>query len=243
MPDPILTERIFETSLDLILVTDKFGKFVRVSPSAREILGYDPKEMTGHIASDFLYPADLNPTRDQMRLVRGTGKSSTFDCRYVHKNGNIVSLVWKGVWVEEIEQYFFIGRQQSKGWFLSLSDLDATDGFQISKGLFALSLFIAYYFSIGSSATLEIRHVLEVVNGQAPYWAAFMLIYSLTCFLCIFWKSRWFQFMVSVISVVIWIWMGSVTLLSPKYIAAAGIYELMLGVGSVVLLYFHGRRF
>ena len=34
--------RIFETSQDLILVTDTFGRFVQVSPSSMTILGYRP---------------------------------------------------------------------------------------------------------------------------------------------------------------------------------------------------------
>ena len=38
------TERIIETSQDLIHVTDSYGKFVRISPSATAVLGYQPEE-------------------------------------------------------------------------------------------------------------------------------------------------------------------------------------------------------
>ena len=51
--------RIFETSLDLILVTDRKGNFVRVSPSSAEILGYQPDEMVGRSATGFVHPDDL----------------------------------------------------------------------------------------------------------------------------------------------------------------------------------------
>ena len=61
--------RIFETSLDLILVTDPQGNFVRVSPSSMtEILGYQPEEMIGHTAVGFLHPDDLESTRKEMRI-------------------------------------------------------------------------------------------------------------------------------------------------------------------------------
>jgi PAS domain-containing protein len=38
--------RLFETSLDLILITDRKGDLVRVSPSSLATLGYRPDEMT-----------------------------------------------------------------------------------------------------------------------------------------------------------------------------------------------------
>src|SRR5262249_38973478 len=40
-----INERIFETSLDLILVVDSKGNFLRVSPSSAAILGYAPGEL------------------------------------------------------------------------------------------------------------------------------------------------------------------------------------------------------
>ena len=53
--------RLFDTSLDLILVTDRQGRFLRVSPSAKAILDYRPEEMVGHIGIDFIHPDDLIP--------------------------------------------------------------------------------------------------------------------------------------------------------------------------------------
>src|SRR5580704_7847957 len=62
-----INRRIFETSLDLILVCDKRGTLSRISPSVRRILGYDPAEMVWRSAKDFLYPPDLDNTREEMR--------------------------------------------------------------------------------------------------------------------------------------------------------------------------------
>jgi len=39
--------RIFDTSLDLILIVDRKGRFLQVSPSAMSILGYEPEELIG----------------------------------------------------------------------------------------------------------------------------------------------------------------------------------------------------
>ena len=56
-------QRIFETSQDLILVTDPVGTFVQVSPSSASIIGYRPEEMVGHSATEFIHPGDLESTR------------------------------------------------------------------------------------------------------------------------------------------------------------------------------------
>src|SRR5712691_1613362 len=108
-----INQRIFDTSLDLILVVDRRGTLIRVSPSARLILGYDPGEMIGRSARLFLYPPDLDNTRAEMRLARRGKSMRNFECRYVHKSGRVVPLSWMGVWSEPEEQHFFIGRDIS----------------------------------------------------------------------------------------------------------------------------------
>ena len=109
-----INQRIFDTSLDLILVVDKHGNFLRVSPSSYAILGYAPEEMVGHNGIEFVYPDDLESTRGEMRLARHGGLSRTFQCRYSHKHGHPVPLAWTGLWSEPDGQYFFIGRDMSE---------------------------------------------------------------------------------------------------------------------------------
>ena len=102
--------RIFETSHDLILVTDTAGNFVQVSPSALTIIGYDPTEMVGHSAAEFIHPDDLENTRDEMRTARRGQNKRNFETRYIHKDGHAISLNWTGTWSEPVRRHFFIGR-------------------------------------------------------------------------------------------------------------------------------------
>jgi PAS domain S-box-containing protein len=105
-----INQRIFDTSLDLILVVDRRGNFLRVSPSSLAILGYAPDELIGSSARGFVHPDDLESTREHMRAARRGRLTRNFECRYVHKNGRAVMLAWKGIWSEPDGQYFFIGR-------------------------------------------------------------------------------------------------------------------------------------
>ncbi len=103
-------QRVFETSQDLILVTNTYGTFVQVSPSSMAILGYRPDEMIGHSAVEFIYPDDLESTRQEMRAARHGHHMRNFQTRYVHKDGHVVNLSWMGTWSEPVRRHFFVGR-------------------------------------------------------------------------------------------------------------------------------------
>jgi diguanylate cyclase (GGDEF)-like protein/PAS domain S-box-containing protein len=102
--------RLFETSLDLILITDRQGNVAQVSPSSAAILGYQPEEMLGCNAGTFVFPDDLEATRNEMRSARRGLHTRSFETRYLHKDGRVVTLAWTGVWSEAEQQHFFIGR-------------------------------------------------------------------------------------------------------------------------------------
>jgi len=102
--------RIFETSNDLILVTDTGGNFIQVSPSVTAILGYQPSDMIGHSAVEFIHPDDLEHTRKEMRAARRGQSKRSFETRYVDNKGKAVALNWTGTWSEPVQRHFFIGR-------------------------------------------------------------------------------------------------------------------------------------
>jgi PAS domain S-box-containing protein len=123
-------QRIFDTSQDLILVTDTAGNFVQVSPSSRTILGFEPSEMVGHSAVDFIHPDDLDNTRSEMRSARRGQQTRSFEARYWHKDGTAVTLNWVGTWSEPVRRHFFIGRdvtekQAAEAQFRQAQKMDA----------------------------------------------------------------------------------------------------------------------
>jgi PAS domain S-box-containing protein len=102
--------RLFETSLDLIVVADSQGLFIQISPSALAILGYRPEEMIGRQGTGFVHPDDADIARTEMRRARRERVTRVFECRYVHKDGHPVTLQWTGVWSEPERRHFYIGR-------------------------------------------------------------------------------------------------------------------------------------
>jgi PAS domain S-box-containing protein len=91
-------------------VTDTAGNFIQVSPSVTAILGYQPSDMIGHSAVEFIHPDDLEHTRREMRAARRGQSKRNFETRYVNKEGKAVALNWTGTWSEPVHRHFFIGR-------------------------------------------------------------------------------------------------------------------------------------
>ena len=123
-------QRIFETSQDLILVTDGYGNFIQVSPSVKDILGYSPEDMIGHSATEFIHPDDLEKTRDEMRAARRGAVKRSFEARYYHYDGHEVTLNWMGTWSEPVKRHFFIGRdltekQAAEAQFRQVQKMDS----------------------------------------------------------------------------------------------------------------------
>jgi PAS domain S-box-containing protein len=103
-------QRIFETSQDLILVTDSIGNLMQVSPSATAILGYQPDQMIGRSAAEFVHADDLDTARAEMRFARRGQQKRNFEARCRHEDGHLVILNWLGTWSEPARRHFFIGR-------------------------------------------------------------------------------------------------------------------------------------
>ncbi len=129
--------QIFDNSLDLILVTDRKGTFVSVSPSSLEILGYRPDEMVGHSAVEFILADDLENTRREMRMARKGRAMRNFECRYVHRDGRIVALTWSGVWSEPVQKHFFSGRDVTER---KLAEEELRDSERMARGVIDTAL-------------------------------------------------------------------------------------------------------
>ena len=106
--------RLFASSLDLILIVDREGTVIDISPSAEAILGYRPEEMIGRKGAALLHPGDLERAHEEMRAARQGRATRNFDCRYVHRDGRIVPLTLSGAWLELEQRYFFIGRDMTE---------------------------------------------------------------------------------------------------------------------------------
>ncbi|MEZ0371261.1 MAG: CheR family methyltransferase [Candidatus Sericytochromatia bacterium] len=87
---------MIENSFDGIVICDKYGLFIYVSPSIERMLGFETHEMIHHHSSEFIHPEDLGKMGQLFsRLVAGPEQASQIQWRQRHKDG-----AWR--WLEGV---------------------------------------------------------------------------------------------------------------------------------------------
>lgn len=87
-------QKIFDTSLDIICTLDEDGVFRTVSKVSEKTWGYSPDELIGKKYIDFVYDEDRPATLKYERLVISGEQETSFENRYVHKNGSLIPMLW-----------------------------------------------------------------------------------------------------------------------------------------------------
>lgn len=87
---------LIEKGSDVIAVTTDVATFTYISPSVKNVLGYEPAELLGAYAGGLCHPDDFTPVYSQMeQLLLVPGISISTEARAKHKSGH-----W--IWVEVI---------------------------------------------------------------------------------------------------------------------------------------------
>lgn len=104
--------RLFDTSVDLIVVLDRDRLIRRISRSCTTILGYEPSEVMDRYGGDFVFTDDVSILRGEMEKAVMDSESAVrnFECRFRHRDGHLVSIEVSAVWSSEVERFFLTGR-------------------------------------------------------------------------------------------------------------------------------------
>ena len=81
-----------ENSADVICTHSPSGEYDFVSPSISALTGYEPAELQGHSAEQFIYPEDRSIYKGMIEHSGSDSVSDTFQYRFLAKNGEYVWL-------------------------------------------------------------------------------------------------------------------------------------------------------
>ena len=99
---------------DAVCVVNLEGIFLHVSASFRRILGYDPCEVLGKPAFDFVHPDDREITLRQAEQINAGVLQRHFRNRYIHKDGHSVDVQWSACLVPEYGVRIAVGHEVSE---------------------------------------------------------------------------------------------------------------------------------
>jgi PAS domain S-box-containing protein len=103
-------DRIFHLSSDLIVVADFEGHATRVNPAVEQILGYTAEEFMARPYLEFVHPDDREKTAAQAARIRQGKKVTSFETRYVRKDGSYRVLDWTSTPVLEERSMYGVAR-------------------------------------------------------------------------------------------------------------------------------------
>lgn len=86
--------------LDAVCLVDASGRFVFASAACERIFGYTQEEIVGKHMYDLILPADREKTRSAASDVLAGQYKTSFENRYVRKDGSIVDVMWSARWSE-----------------------------------------------------------------------------------------------------------------------------------------------
>jgi PAS domain S-box-containing protein len=103
-------DRIFHLSSDLIAVADFEGHPTRVNPAVEQILGYTPEEFLARPYLELVHPDDREKTAAAAARIRQGRKVTSFETRYVRKDGSYRVLEWTSTPVLEERSTYGVAR-------------------------------------------------------------------------------------------------------------------------------------
>lgn len=104
------TNKIMDSSLDMICVVDKDGYFVKVSAACETILGYKPEELIGKPLINYVYNIDNEKTQMTANVVMSGKTIKNFENRYIRKDGSLVPIEWSARWDENDKLRYGVAR-------------------------------------------------------------------------------------------------------------------------------------
>lgn len=107
-------QAIFDLSTDFLCILKFDGFFSRVNPAFIDKLGYTEQELLSIPLRDLLHPDDRDKTLVAFSQMTSLGiGESPIENRYIGKNGNIVSIEWRGSIDTEANRIIGVGRDVS----------------------------------------------------------------------------------------------------------------------------------
>jgi PAS domain S-box-containing protein len=149
--------KIMDSSIDVICSTDAEGRFINVSAAAETVWGYKPEELIGKKYIELTLEEDKASTFLVAKKILSGIPVTMFENRFIHKNGNVVPLLWSARWDEKEKLMFSIAK-------------DATEKKAMEKALEneRLRYYEAFHQAPSAIAILKgADHRFELVN---PYY-------------------------------------------------------------------------
>lgn len=100
MEKPLLLKAM-DLLMDTVCVVDADGRYIYVSASCEQLLGYTPAELLGRRMIDLVHPEDRERTLATAAAIMAGAPTTHFENRYIRKDGRVVDIMWSARWLAD----------------------------------------------------------------------------------------------------------------------------------------------
>jgi len=87
-------QNILDSAPDIICTLSVNGHFIDVNGASSRLWGYNPAELILHPLLDYILEEDHSKTIETFKTILNGESTTNFENRYLHKNGEIVPMIW-----------------------------------------------------------------------------------------------------------------------------------------------------
>ncbi|NBC27230.1 MAG: PAS domain S-box protein [Bacteroidetes bacterium] len=102
--------KVMNQSLDVICTIDGQGLFVKVSDASERLWQYTPEELQGTPFMELVHPDDQNSTAEIAEQIMNGLETTSFENRYIRKDGSEIPMIWSARWDDEDELMYCVGK-------------------------------------------------------------------------------------------------------------------------------------
>jgi two-component system sensor histidine kinase/response regulator len=106
-------QEIMDNSIDVICTFDAEGRFLWVNRACERLWGYLPEELIGRPFIEMVHPEDQEKTRNIDQSILSGVSASSFENRYLRKDGTVVWIVWTANWSEALQINVCVARDMT----------------------------------------------------------------------------------------------------------------------------------
>lgn len=151
---PHILDSVLDLLVDTVCVVNAEGRFVFISASCEQLLGYTQQELLGRAMIDLVFPDDRERTLKAAAAVMDGRSHIHFENRYRRKDGSIVDIMWSARWSESQQLRFAVAR-----------DITAI---KYAERKQAALYAIAETTHVAKDLPTLYQHIHQIINGLLP---------------------------------------------------------------------------